>query len=109
MKRVGEASKGMEQSNLLSTITYVNTERSIEAGELKIITSEFDLHLYEDALVSSSTTLHLNNVWDISYKTFSDDANLLYLHTHRGVVTYNVPNDPQTFVTVFKKIKNANY
>lgn len=99
----------MEQSNLLSTITYVNTERSIEAGELKIITSEFDLHLYEDVLVSPTATLNLNNVWDISYKSFSYDANLLYLHTHRGVVTYKVPNDPGTFVTVFKKIKNADY
>lgn len=99
----------MEQSNLLSTITYVNTERSIEAGELKIIKSEFDLHLYEDVLVSSSTTLSLTNVWDISYKSFSDDANLLYLHTHRGVLTYNVPNNPQNFVTIFKKIKNAHY
>lgn len=99
----------MEQSNLLSTITYVNTERSIEACELKITKSEFDLHLYEDVLVSPTATLNLTNVWDISYKSFSDDANLLYLHTHRGVVTYNVPNDPRTFVTVFKKIKNADY
>ncbi len=99
----------MEQSSLLSTVTYVNTERSIEAGELKIIKNEFDLHLYEDVLVSSTTTLKLANVWDISYKSFSDDANLLYLHTHRGVVTYNVPDDPQAFVTTFKKLKNIHY
>lgn len=99
----------MEQSNLLSTITYVNTERSIEAGEMKIIKSEFDLHLYEDVLVSSTATLNLTNVWDISYKSFSNDANLLYLHTHRGVVTYKVPSDPQKFVSTFKKIKNSHY
>lgn len=99
----------MEQSNLLSTITYVNTERSIEAGEMKIIDSEFHLHLYEDVLISSTSTLSLTNVWDISYKSFSDNANLLYLHTHRGVLTYKVPSDPQKFVSTFKKIKNANY
>ncbi|WP_033543806.1 hypothetical protein [Planococcus sp. CAU13] len=99
----------MEQSNLLSTITCVNTERSIEAGELKIINSEYDLQLYEDVLVSSTATLSLENVWDISYKTFSDDANLLYLHTHKGVLTYKVPGDPQRFVNTFKKIKNVHY
>lgn len=99
----------MEQSNLLSAITYVSTERSIEAGEMKITKSEYDLHLYEDVLVSSTATLSLANVWDISYKSFSDDANLLYLHTHRGVMTYNVHTDPHKFVATFKKIKNANY
>lgn len=99
----------MEHSNLLSTVTYVNTERSIEAGEMKLIVSEYNLHLYEDVLISSDTTLSLENVWDISYKSFSDDANLLYLHTHRGVVTYKVPGDPQKFVSTFKKIKNAHY
>ena len=99
----------MEQSNLLSAITYVNTERSIEAGEMKITKSEYDLHLYEDVLVSSTATLSLTNVWDISYKSFSDDANLLYLHTHRGVLTYKVDSDPHKFVATFKKIKNAHY
>lgn len=99
----------MEHSNLLSTITYVNTERSIEAGEMKIVSSEYNLHLYEDVLISSSATLSLTNVWDISYKSFSDEANLLYLHTHRGVLTYNVPEDPHKFVSTFKKIKNSHY
>lgn len=99
----------MEQSNLLSTITCVNTERSIEAGEMKIIKTEYDLHLYEDQLVASTTKFNLTNVWDISYKTFSDEGNLLYLHTHRGVITYKVEMDPKGFVSTFKKLKNINY
>lgn len=99
----------MEQSNLLSTITCVNTERSIEAGEMKIIKTEYDLHLYEDELVASTTKFNLMNVWDISYKTFSDKGNLLYLHTHRGVITYKVDADPKLFVSAFKKLKNVNY
>lgn len=99
----------MEYSNSLSTITYVDTERSIEAGEMKIVKTEYDLHLYEDVLVASTTKFNLINVWDISYKSFSDEGNLLYLHTHRGVITYKVNMDPKVFVSAFKKLKNVHY
>ncbi|MDN7246818.1 hypothetical protein [Planococcus shenhongbingii] len=99
----------MDRENLLSSITYIDTERSIEAGEIKLIHTKYDLHLYEDTLVAFTTHYHLENVWDISYKSFSEDANLLYLHTHRGVVTYKVYEDPGRFVTTFKKLKNAHY
>lgn len=99
----------MGNSNVLSSLTYVNTERLIEAGELKIVHTEHALHLYEDTVIDSATQFHLNNVWDVSYRSFSDEANLLYLHTHRGVVAYKVYTDPGHFVTMFKKLKNANY
>jgi hypothetical protein len=99
----------MDNANLLSSITYVDTERSIEAGELKIIQTEYILHLYEDTLMASTTHFKLDNVWDMSYRSFSDNANLLYLHTHRGIVAYKVYADPGHFVTAFKKLKNANY
>lgn len=99
----------MNQENLLSSITYIDTERSIEAGEMKLIHTEYHLHLYEDFLDASTDKFNLENVWDISYKSFSEDTNLLYLHTHRGVMTYKVYEDPGRFVTAFKKIKNSNY
>ncbi|GKW46457.1 hypothetical protein [Planococcus sp. NCCP-2050] len=99
----------MDQSNALSTITYIDTERSIEAGEMKITQSEYSIYLFEDHLIASTTKFSLDNVWDISYKSFSEEANLLYLHTHRGVVTYKVFENPMKFVRTFKKIKNENY
>ena len=99
----------MDQKNLLSSLTYIDTVRSIEAGEMKIVKNEHDLHLYEDMLIASTTKFSLTNVWDISYKSFSEDTNLLYLHTHKGVVTYKVYTDPNHFVTTFKKLKNVNY
>ena len=99
----------MDQTNLLSSITYIDTERSIEAGEMKIIETECNIHLYEDILVTSATKFQVSNVWDISYKSFSAETNLLYLHTHRGVLTYKVYTDPDKFVETFKKLKNENY
>lgn len=99
----------MDQPNLLSSITYIDTERSIEAGEMKIIETECNIQLYEDTLVTSGTWFQVENVWDISYKSFSSETNLLYLHTHRGVLTYKVYTDPDKFVETFKKLKNENY
>ena len=99
----------MDPQSLLSSITYIDTERSIEAGQMNIIHTEYEIFLYEDKLIDSTKEFNLRHVWDISYKTFSDDANLLYLHTHRGVLTYKVPRDPDRFVKTFKKLKNINY
>lgn len=99
----------MDSTTLVSSLTCVDTQRSIEAGEMKVVHTEYDIHLYEDALIAPTSTFSLANVWDISYKSFSEDANLLYLHTHRGVMTYKVHADPNKFVKAFKKIKNANY
>lgn len=99
----------MDQVNLLSSITYIDTERSIEGGEMKIVDTECNIHLYENILVTAATNFYVANVWDISYKSFSSEASLLYLHTHRGVLTYKVHTDPGNFVETFKKLKNENY
>lgn len=99
----------MDQLNLLSSITYIDTERAIEAGEMKIVETECNIRLYEDTLVTAGTKFQVANVWDISYKSFSSEASLLYLHTHRGVLTYKVYTDPNKFVETFKKLKNENY
>ncbi len=66
----------MDPKSLLSSITYVDTERSIVAGQMKITHTEYEIHLYEDKLTASTNEFNLMHVWDISYKTFSDDANL---------------------------------
>lgn len=99
----------MDNPNLLSSLTYVDTKRSIEAGEMKIVQTEHALHLYEDTVTAATVHFPLTNVWDISYRSFSEEANLLYLHTHRGVMAYTVYANPGHFVTTFKKLKNANY
>ncbi|ANU26651.1 hypothetical protein [Planococcus versutus] len=99
----------MDSLDLLSSITYIDTERSIEAGEMKIVETECNIQLYKDTIVTPGTQFHVTNVWDISYKSFSSEARLLYLHTHRGVLTYMIYTDPDKFVETFKKLKNENY
>jgi hypothetical protein len=99
----------MRHSGLLSSITYTDTERFIEAGEMKIIRNEYRLQLFDDGVATSESAFPLSAVWDVSYKSLSTDANLLYLHTHRGVITYQVYEDPADFVKAFKKLKNIHY
>lgn len=99
----------MDRLVKLSSITYTDTERFIEAGEMKIVHNKCHLHLFENGLATSESDFPLTNVWDVSYKSFSSDANLLYLHTHKGVITYQVYEDPAEFVKAFKKLKNSDY
>lgn len=99
----------MHHSILLSSITYTSTERLIEAGEMKIIHHERRLQLFEHGVATPESAFPLAAVWDVSYKSLSTDANMLYLHTHRGVITYQVYEDPEQFVKAFKKLKNVHY
>lgn len=99
----------MGQPKLLSSIVYTDTTRIIEQGQLILHKINCNIHLYEDQLVSTHTTFKLENVWDVSYKSFSGSDCLLYLHTHRGVLTYRVEEDPYKFVKTFKKLKNEHY
>ena len=99
----------MDSLKVLSSITYIDTERFIEGGETKVVKTQYSLQLYEDTVNAATTSFNITSVWDISYKSFSDDANLLYLHTNRGVITYKVFSNPNTFVKAFKKLKNVNY
>ncbi len=99
----------MLQTDLLASVAYIDTERFIEAGEMRIVQTEYRLQLYQDEVITSASVFKLPNVWDISYKSFSQDANLLYLHTHRGVITYKVYENPGHFVKAFKKLKNDHY
>lgn len=99
----------MSQAGVLSSIVYIDTERFIEAGEMRIVQTEYRLQLFENEVVASASVFKLPNIWDVSYKSFSQDANLLYLHTHRGVITYRVYEDPNHFVKTFKKLKNSYY
>lgn len=99
----------MFQAGLLSSVAYIDTERFIEAGEMRIVQTEYQLQLYKDEVIASASVFKLLNIWDVSYKSFSQEANLLYLHTHRGVVTYKVYEDPDHFVKTFKKLKNTHY
>lgn len=94
---------------MLSMLPCVDTERSIEAGQIKMVQKEYELRLYKDTLIASTTEYALANVWDVSYKSFSEQTSLLYLHTHRGVHAYKTHVDPDHFVTTFKRIKNDHY
>lgn len=82
---------------MITAISYFHVEQVIERNEKKEKKTEHQIILYEDKLTTASHQFNLENVLDISYKFFSNNDSLLYLHTNQGVFTYKVSADPKDF------------
>lgn len=95
----------MNNPNCLASLPYTTTAREVGSEEIHIIKSEHAIDLYEDVLVTSTGEYPIDNVWDISCKSFSGDAKLLYLHTNQGVRTYEIEGDPEPFLAAFRQVK----
>lgn len=85
--------------------SYIKTRRIIENEQQHYLEEAHELTLYEDKIISSSEQFLLQDVLDISYRSTSDEIGLLYLHTNRGVFTFNVRTNPTPFIIQFEKLK----
>ncbi len=90
-------------TDTISSISYSRTEKYIEKFEQKYSMNTFTLSLYYYKIVTEARTFELEIISDISFKPFSTNGGLLYLHTNEGVFTYILENDPQTFMKAVKE------
>ncbi|WP_068674110.1 hypothetical protein [Oceanobacillus sp. Castelsardo] len=81
---------------------YVKVERQIKSVELIRIEHRRTIYLYDNRIVTEHREFPIKDVLDISYR-FIGDGGLLYLHTSRGVYSYNVKSSPEDFVQACKK------
>jgi hypothetical protein len=84
---------------------YIRITRSVEVIEQKVTEKEYNLYLYEDKIISDSHHFPLETVHHTSYKPFSANGGLLYLHTNQGVFTYQVKENPKSFMLAFNTLK----
>ncbi|GAA5417255.1 hypothetical protein Pryu01_02318 [Paraliobacillus ryukyuensis] len=92
--------------HLLASQTYYTMEKKIENNTQIIDKQEHVLALYNDHIQSSYQQLLLQEVFDVSYRRVTSYDYFLYLHTNRGVSTFQTNNDPFDFIKMFKEIKN---
>ncbi|MFZ0369724.1 MAG: hypothetical protein WAM07_08980 [Halobacillus sp.] len=59
------------------------------------------LDLYESEVITPTETYRLKDIFDVSYKPFSDSYGLLYLHTIKGVKTYMVKESPEAWMEAY--------
>ncbi|WP_017755274.1 hypothetical protein [Calidifontibacillus oryziterrae] len=85
---------------------YKTVNRRIE-GDQQLFTQMNDqLDLYNDRISTKDKHFLLKDIFDISFKSFSSNEGLLYLHTNQGVYSFSVKENPSSFITSFKSLKS---
>lgn len=62
------------------------------------VESEKFLHGTDEGIRCAVRQFSWKQLHDISYKPFSSGEGLLYLHTHQGMFSYRVKDNPTTFL-----------
>jgi len=89
------------------TISYTVVERYIEKFEQKTRTSIHEIILDSYKITSAKYSFQLDRINDISYKPFSGNNGLLYLHTDEGVFTFLISVNPNEFINMYKMLRNS--
>lgn len=92
-------------AQLLYSLSYVSVERVVDRLEQTFHESFHSICLFQDRITTSQRIFVLEHVYDLSYRPFSGDTGLFYLHTNEGVFTFEVLEEPQHFISLFKKIR----
>lgn len=92
----------------IASLPYFTVERSINWFEQKHQQSSNTILLFQDSIKTEQNTFSLEHVHDLSYRPFSNGTGLFYLHTNRGVFTFEVKTSPNEFIESYRKLK-GNY
>lgn len=85
--------------------TYIEIERGIAYNHQYYNEQEHELILYKDRMESSNETFYLQDVLDLSYRSFNNNSGLFYIHSNRGVYSFQVKMNPDSFIEYFKEVK----
>ncbi|WLR51717.1 hypothetical protein LC040_02085 [Bacillus tianshenii] len=91
---------------LIASQPYVYTTRVIEYNEQHVTEREEMIDLYEEKLTTPLQQFHLKEVFDMSHRIISAEYGFLYLHTCKGVFSFNVTTSPQAFIQAYKQLKS---
>ncbi|MDQ0228944.1 hypothetical protein [Metabacillus malikii] len=91
--------------NRIAQISYHVVTRTIKHNELLHEETEHFLVLFENQIVSNECAFYIEEVLDMSYRNFSNQMGLLYLHTTKGLFSYTIKDNPATFIHRYKSLK----
>lgn len=91
--------------NVIASHPYYVVTRKIESNVQASHESEHELLLYGECIACSLKSFWLKDVYDISYKSLNEGKGFLYLHTHQGVHTFYVKQNPASFIKEYKKLQ----
>ncbi|WP_421384954.1 hypothetical protein ACOJQI_09340 [Bacillus salacetis] len=91
--------------NLITSHPYYIVTRKIEHNVQSADETEHELQLFEESITCSTKSFLMENVFDVSYKPLNQEKGFLYLHTHQGVFSFYVKEDPGLFIQAYKGLK----
>jgi transposase-like protein len=90
---------------LLCSHVYLTVKRKIKNNEQVYEEKEELIQLFTDQIKTASDLFLIEDVLDISYRSFSNEKGLLYLHTTRGVFSFITIHQPIKLITIYKELK----
>ncbi|MBG9794423.1 hypothetical protein ABD76_18695 [Paenibacillus dendritiformis] len=97
--------------SVLAVQTCVEITRTIDSNEERITETSFHIELHAHEVRIRDKRIAMSQIYDISCHRKhggSDAIGFLYLHTHRGVETYFVRDNPASFIHAYKKLKRES-
>lgn len=89
----------------IQSLSYISIQRVVDRLEQTYRKTFHSISLFQDRITTSQRTFPLENVFDLSYRPFSGETGLFYLHTHEGVFTFEIIDEPEQFIEDFKRIQ----
>jgi hypothetical protein len=87
-------------------IVYTIVEREIDYYyQMQKYETHHELMITPQVVTSANKEFTIQDVSDVSYKPFSSEAGILYLHTTQGVFPFNIHSNPQAFIETFRSFK----
>lgn len=90
---------------LILSLSYISVHRVVDRLEQTYQKSYHTICLFRDRITTSQRTFPLKHVFDLSYRPFSGQTGLFYLHTNEGVFTFEIEDEPEHFISLFKQIQ----
>lgn len=92
-------------SEAIAVLPYVLFDRSVQGREQTVTVRRHELRLFETKITFVDGEFPIRHVNDMSSRVISGEERFLYLHTHRGVFSFIVREDPAPFVRAYKDLK----
>jgi len=90
---------------VLANLPYITISRTIQDNIQHHIEEEHTLILSHQYVSSSLDSFFLEEVLDMSYRFFSGQLGIFYLHTTKGMFSYKVKQSPENFIQAFKQLR----
>ncbi len=92
---------------MIAQLPYIKVIRSIEENQQHYKEEEYMIAFSVEAVWTDGEVFHQHEVLDMSFRPFSNQMGLIYLHTIKGLYCYTIKENPKMFIETFKLLKSA--